>query len=93
MGVFHSTFSPVAAFQVSGRFCFSAMPSAWVPLNEGQGPLPVVAAGKGPVAGPGVRTMRRGSTAGVTPFGSHALRSTIIRRGVQSSETSEKLTR
>src|SRR5262249_58559197 len=34
--VFHLMLVPFSAFQLSGRFCPSAIPEAWSPRNEGQ---------------------------------------------------------
>src|SRR5688572_16557984 len=78
-------FSPVFAFHWSGRFCPSAMPDACGPRNDGQLPLLVSGFARGRAFA--VCVNFRGARAADSPAGNQLLRSRIICRGLQSSET------
>src|SRR6185295_18658476 len=86
IGVRQRIFSPVLPFHLSGRFCPSATPEACGPRNDGQLPFSVAIGRAGGRPFP-VLTISRGGRATVSPAGSHVLRSRIICRGLQSSET------
>src|SRR6266550_6265745 len=57
IGVRHRTFSPVLAFQWSGRFWPSAMPDACAPRKDGQLPFVVFGFGRSGARAPAVSAM------------------------------------
>src|SRR6185369_1215109 len=91
IGVRQRMFSPVFPLHLSGRFCPSATPEACGPRNDGQLPLSVAI---GRAGGRAVETLTisRGGTTTVSLEGIHRLRSTIMRRGTHSSETTSNET-
>ena len=93
MGVRQRVFSPFLASHWSGRFWPSTTPDACGPRNEGQLPLEVVASWTTTGDAAAVRTMRRSGMASASLVGRQLLRSKIIRRGTQSSNTRSKLSR
>src|SRR4029077_498903 len=85
-------FSLVLASQRSGRFCFSAIPDACGPRNEGQLPLLFFWSDREDSFAPDVSLIFRTGTALASVAGAQLLPSTIIRRTMQSSAISLKLT-
>src|SRR5918993_4218922 len=83
----HKMPSPLAGFHRSGRCWPSATPEAPDPRNEGQLPDADAGAARARLPGGAVRTIRRSVPATAVPGGTHVLRSRIMRRSVQRSDT------
>src|SRR5215217_2931188 len=79
-------FWPVFPFHSSGRFCPSATPDAFGPRNDGQLPLLPAIGRLGGLPLP-LLTISRAGFVTISSAGRHVLRSRIICRGLQSSET------
>src|SRR5690348_8701423 len=84
-------FCPVFPLHSSGRFCPSAIPDACGPRKVGQLPFAEAARDEGRACD--VSVIFRGGLVTTSPAGNQVLRSTIIRRGTQSSATTSNDTR